>query len=463
MLLDELKKQSFVTIVVLNYNGANFLTPCLSALISSNYPRDLFEIVVVDNESTDGSVDLIRKMFPSVDVIEAGGNIGFSRGNNLAMRRASGPFVALVNPDTVVDPNWLNPLVGRLQADATLGAVASKLILDIPRVPVTISSEVFCPAGLSVNEDNRSLGVRLYEVQGSAKVEYRSGVGPIEMDREGKLFRWTHGDAELAIPLHAELDHVFLRISAPRPNKDVVSYRVLVDGNTAASGQLGNKAELCEFEVRSGMTRELIQNAGSELLPDGSSRDRGTRRFGDNHFYDWIGDRYNVNCGVFAFCGAGVLLRLSTMHRIGMFDERIFMYYEDTDLSVRMRRNGWGIEYEPSSVIRHHHAGLSKEWSPGFTYNVTRSRIYIIWKHWPRKAGVNAALHFVRDLGRSGATTLRQLMRNPLRMPLERAMLVARMKVILNLPVDIISAEIYRRKRQRLTFTEAISRWIVDR
>tara|TARA_Y100000590_G_scaffold37936_1_gene40803 strand:- start:964 stop:1419 length:456 start_codon:yes stop_codon:yes gene_type:complete len=151
------------------------------------------------------------------------------------------------------------------------------------------------------------------------------------------------------------------------------------------------------------------------------------------------------------------------MHKIGMFDERIFMYYEDTDLSVRMRRNGWRIEYEPNSIIRHHHAGLSKEWSPGFTYNVTRSRIYIIWKHWPRKEGINAVLYFVGELIGSSTVMLKQLMRNPFRIPLEWAMLFARMKVMLNLPVDIVSAEIFRRKRQQLTFTEAISRWIVDR
>jgi GT2 family glycosyltransferase len=58
---------------------------------------------------------------------------------------------------------------------------------------------------------------------------------------------------------------------------------------------------------------------------------------------------------------------------LGGFDERFFMYYEDVDLSWRMRRNGLHIVFEPRSVVRHIHAGSSGEWSPSFRYHVTRN------------------------------------------------------------------------------------------
>lgn len=115
-----------VRVVVLNWNGRAFLGPCLAALARQTYPA--FRVTVVDNGSTDGSVELIRTQFPDADVIVNPRNLGFATANNQAIRASSEPFVATLNNDTEVEPDWLQELVRSAQSDPSVGAVASKMV-----------------------------------------------------------------------------------------------------------------------------------------------------------------------------------------------------------------------------------------------------------------------------------------------------------------------------------------------
>ena len=86
---------------------------------------------------------------------------------------------------------------------------------------------------------------------------------------------------------------------------------------------------------------------------------------------------------MFAWCGGAVLLRRSYLDDVGLFDEQLFLYYEDFDLSWRGRLRGWRYQYVPESVVRHHHAGTSVPGSPLFRYYNERNRPLVLAKNAP--------------------------------------------------------------------------------
>lgn len=111
-----------VTLVVLNWNGRSLLPDCLHALQA--FPA---HIVVVDNASSDDSVALVRQQFPQVELLLSSQNLGFAGGNNLALRRVQTEFVGLVNPDVILQADWLEKILAPMLADPTMGIAGCKL------------------------------------------------------------------------------------------------------------------------------------------------------------------------------------------------------------------------------------------------------------------------------------------------------------------------------------------------
>jgi GT2 family glycosyltransferase len=143
-----------------------------------------------------------------------------------------------------------------------------------------------------------------------------------------------------------------------------------------------------------------IQNAGSLLLSDGSGADRGFREPDTG--------QYEQREEVFGACGASVLYRRQMLDDVGLFDERFFMYYEDTDLNWRMRLRGWKVLYEPAAVVDHVHAGSSVEWSPMFIFHVDRNRLFMILKNAPWAFVATSYGHFGRAAASNAARALRR-------------------------------------------------------
>lgn len=99
-----------VSLIILNYNGKDLLEDCLQSIDRMTFPRDRLEVILADNGSTDGSLDFVRDRFPWVTIHAYDENLGFSAGNNRAVRQATGSYVGFLNNDTRVDPGWLEPL-----------------------------------------------------------------------------------------------------------------------------------------------------------------------------------------------------------------------------------------------------------------------------------------------------------------------------------------------------------------
>ncbi len=125
-----------VTIIILNWNGADDTLACLTSVTHLDYPS--YEAVVIDNGSTDGSVSLIRERFPNVTLIETGQNLGYAGGNNIGLRyalRRGSEYILLLNDDAEVTPNLLHLLVKALQADRQAGVAGPTIYYyDAPEV-----------------------------------------------------------------------------------------------------------------------------------------------------------------------------------------------------------------------------------------------------------------------------------------------------------------------------------------
>ena len=122
-----------LTIVIVSYNVRQELAACLESVVGHTAPFPT-QVVVVDNASTDGTPQMVRERWPTVRVIDAGSNVGFSRGNNIGIRASSGEFVLLLNPDTVAPPGAIPTLV-RALAMSPEAAVAGPRLIDATGFP----------------------------------------------------------------------------------------------------------------------------------------------------------------------------------------------------------------------------------------------------------------------------------------------------------------------------------------
>lgn len=115
-----------VTIIIPNYNGKHFMKPCLESL-EKQHCKD-FRILVVDNASSDGSLEYMEESYPSVEVISLDQNYGFSKAVNVGIRHSSTPYVILLNNDTVVEPHYVGELIHAIESSDRIFSVSSKMI-----------------------------------------------------------------------------------------------------------------------------------------------------------------------------------------------------------------------------------------------------------------------------------------------------------------------------------------------
>jgi GT2 family glycosyltransferase len=118
-----------VSIIILNYNGANYLKQCLFSVLESKYRN--FEVIFVDNASTDSSLSVIEKNFANdkrLRTIRSGENLGFGAGNNFGLKYTKGHYIVLLNNDTIVDQYWLGALVTTMEKDKTIGLAGSTIL-----------------------------------------------------------------------------------------------------------------------------------------------------------------------------------------------------------------------------------------------------------------------------------------------------------------------------------------------
>jgi len=114
-----------VTIISVQYGQMDVTAEMLESLLHITYPN--IEIILIDNASPDCDAKLLKRRFPSITLIENPINVGFAAANNLGIVIAKGKYVLLLNNDTIVEPEFLEPLVNKLESNTKIGAVSPKI------------------------------------------------------------------------------------------------------------------------------------------------------------------------------------------------------------------------------------------------------------------------------------------------------------------------------------------------
>lgn len=246
-----------LSVIIVSWNLKDDLVACLMSLLE-NRPQADFETIVVDNASTDGTVDLLKKHFADVIVVANTENRGFAAANNQAVKIAKGQYIILLNPDTIVHPYCLENLITILDKNPEVGMCGPRLI---DTDGATYSSVGYIPTFRSL----------LY-----SKTVFRSF----------GIFRSHY-----------------------------------------------KKLTVNDFD-------------------------------------------YDKQADVEQLSGAALMVRRSILEEIGLMDEDFFLYYEDADLCLRIRKAGWKIAYVPEAVITHI-GGTSSEQIPIRKYIMLYKSLFV--------------------------------------------------------------------------------------
>jgi len=189
-----------ISVIIVNWNGKHYLDTCLSSVLSQTYNN--FEIIMVDNASSDGSIEYVQKKYPSVKTIQTNENLGFAKGCNVGMRASNADYIVALSNDTRVEPNWLKELVKVAESDDKIGICGSKLLLmDTPDIYNSAGFFIIWNAFIYDRAPGKKVGKyeKLEQVDGvcAASALYRKKM----LDEIGLLderFFFGHDDVDLS-------------------------------------------------------------------------------------------------------------------------------------------------------------------------------------------------------------------------------------------------------------------------
>lgn len=375
----------FASVIIVNFNGAHYLPTCLDALKLQTYPQHLFEVIVSDNGSSDGSIELIKEEYSWVKLLENGRNLGFASGNNVAIKEARGEYIVLLNNDTLPTTSWLENMVRAALQNDRAGIVTGHLQLFYDQIKLWFTTDTYSPQG-----DKRSLGVQIFQVDSGTErgiVQYLEGFYSEERNKNNEPFRWSKakGIIGVPIPLGKEDWNLSLALAAKDNHRGKVKFRLYFDDTQICQIDVSGEKKIFHTirmpKIICDSKTPVEQNTGSLIFRNGATRDRGTYVVNNELFFEDSVGQYDSFEEVFAACGASMLIKRDTLGQIGFFDDSLFMYYEDTDISWRARLHDWKVYYAPDALVRHIHCGTTQEWSPHFLYLTERNRLLMVLKN----------------------------------------------------------------------------------
>jgi len=335
-----------ISVIVTNYNGLVHLKDLFDSLDAQTYRR--FETIFVDDGSEDNSVDYAFSR--GAKIVNTPGRVGFAKANNLGLEVAKGELVALVNNDMRLDPNCFERLRRTIDEDPQIGAVAPLIRFWSKFRRFELSSGA--PFVLDATALRSSLSYKKYFVRagadGKKHISALSDDGRytivIDIPVEGSFQPLTIGSVASSI--------VSVKCGVCRLNfklEEGIDLNASLDMSDAALG---------EFFI--------VNNAGSQEYGPLEPGDRGLGQIDSGQFGQGF---------IEYFCGGAVLLRRDALLGNDLFISELEAYYEDSELSVRLRSNGFLIKFEPEAIVYHRHSASHIEHSAFWRRNTFRNRI----------------------------------------------------------------------------------------
>ena len=141
-----------ISVIIVNYNGKKLLEKCLESLFKIDYNN--FEVILVDNNSTDGSMEFVTKNYPKIIVIKLDSNKGFAEPNNIGTKIAKGEYILFLNNDTVTTTNFISEMVNVLEKDEKI-AICQSLLLK-PDGNIDSSGDFIDKMGIVYNSKTKT-------------------------------------------------------------------------------------------------------------------------------------------------------------------------------------------------------------------------------------------------------------------------------------------------------------------
>jgi GT2 family glycosyltransferase len=363
-----------VRIVIVNFNGGDLVLECLRRVAALDWPKSRLDVIVVDNGSSDGSAERVETAYPAARVLRLSRNLGYAGGNNAGIRDPRPyDYVALLNNDAFVTEAWLRPLVSAVQSDERIGAASSKVLL--------------APSFIELVVDGGGADLRLGAVRAAGADAFETTRFVRGFGVDGGVRRGPGGTLWVPVPRSAQEPLAVGVMVSASGGADV---SICAAGATATR-RVGRAPVWIELEARPDAVFDVLNNAGNVLYEDGYAADRG------------LGERdagqLDAPEEVFAWCGCSTLLSKAYLADVGLFDDRLFAYYEDIDLAWRGRARGWRYLYVPESVVYHVHTATSRQGSSFFEHFVERNRLIVLVRNAPTSFAGRAVYRYLRMLG----------------------------------------------------------------
>jgi GT2 family glycosyltransferase len=357
-----------VSIIIVSYNGKGLLEQSLPSVLNQSYPKSLYEVIVVDNNSQDDTIPFLKKHFPKVTLIESEENLGFTGGNELGLAKATGEYIVLLNSDVCVDKNWLSSLVSAAKPK-NVGIVNSRLRYHIPFLELTLKSDAYPKSQLDGGIDHSPIGVMIENLvcscdSNSDMVLYKDGF--YTKTGTDLLVRRTNGEAKILVPASDLKTAIYkLTLHGLKSSEiDPILIQIFCGPVKLYESRL-MPFEVRQVELNINLKKVkpyytwLIQNAGNLVMRSGYGKDMGsiTIRGEDEKIqgYEEESQYFLESRELLSACGASCLIKRKLIDSIGFLDGHYFMYYEDMEYSIRAWRAGWKIRYAPDSIGYHKH------------------------------------------------------------------------------------------------------------